>query len=211
MEVYYFDTLASTQVYLIEALKNKHLSAPVAVLAGEQSAGIGSRNNTWLGTKGNFFASIAVEIDALPSDLPLASASIYFSMIMKQVLLGFDANIWLKWPNDFYIESDKVGGTITKKVGDTLVCGIGINLQKSPNTYRVLEENIAPKVLLEQYLIAVEKFPTWKHIFSEFEIEFNLSRKFSSHHKGDKVSLANAQLCKDGSLHIEGETVYSLR
>ena len=211
MEILSFNSLASTQKYLIEQLQEEKIKAPVAVLALEQVAGIGSRDNDWSGGKGNFFASIAVSLDDLPKDLPLSSASIYFSFIMKQTLLKYGENIWLKWPNDFYKNDDKVGGTITKKVGDTLVCGIGINLKKSQNGYRALQSDISPRKLLENYLEALEIFPNWKQIFSEFEVEFELSRKFSVHIENYQKSLGDATLCDDGSLIIGGKKVFSLR
>ncbi|NOR54683.1 MAG: biotin--[acetyl-CoA-carboxylase] ligase [Sulfurovum sp.] len=219
MEILSFDTLPSTQRYLLEALQNKTLQAPVAILAKAQSAGQGSRDNEWSGGEGNFFASFALPLNALPQDLPLHSASIYFSFIMKQTLVEMGENIWLKWPNDFYKNDEKVGGTITKKVDATLVCGIGINLKKSQNGFSSLQSDISPELLLEKYLEALEKFPKWKQVFSEYEIEFELSRKFSVHtgnnenaqDKDFKKSLSDASLEEDGSVMIEGTKVYSLR
>ncbi len=211
MEINCFDTLSSTQIYIIEKLNVSEYKAPVAVLAYEQSAGIGSRNNQWSGGRGNFFTSIAIDIDALPKDLPLASASIYFSYIMKKTLKNLGHNIWLKWPNDFYVDSDKIGGTITKKIKNTLVCGIGINLKNSQNLYRALHGNISAYSLLSKYLEELEKFPTWKQIFSEYSVEFELSRRFSVHIENKKESLSDATLCSDGSLNIRGKQVYSLR
>jgi len=211
LEILSFSSLPSTQKYLIKELEEGRVKAPVAVICTEQYSGVGSRDNDWSGSEGNFFASIAVNLDDLPQDLPLSSASIYFSFIMKQTLLKEDENIWLKWPNDFYLNDDKVGGTITKKVNDSLVCGIGINLKKSQNGYRALQSDISPLKLLENYLNALEKFPNWKQIFSEFEVEFELSRKFSVHIENYQKSLGDATLCDDGSLVIGGKKVFSLR
>jgi len=211
LEILSFSSLFSTQKYLIKELEEGRVKAPVAVICAEQYSGVGSRDNDWSGSEGNFFASIAVNLDDLPQDLPLSSASIYFSFIMKQTLLNEDENIWLKWPNDFYLNDDKVGGTITKKVNDSLVCGIGINLKKSQNGYRALQSDISPLKLLENYLDALEKFPNWKQIFSEYEVEFELSRKFSVHIENYQKSLGNATLCDDGSLVIGGKKVFSLR
>ncbi len=211
METVSFETLPSTQTYLIEQLQRGDLQAPVAVLALEQSDGVGSRDNEWSGGKGNFFASIAVRVDKLPDDLPLSSASIYFSFIMKKTLESLGENIWLKWPNDFYKNDDKIGGTITKKVNDVLVCGIGINLKNSQNGYRALQSDILPESLLENYLLALQKFPKWKQIFSEYQVEFELSRKFSVHIENYQKSLADASLCEDGSLLLGGKKVFSLR
>jgi len=211
LDIHYFDTLPSTQTYLVEAIQKKRLSPPVAVLAYEQHAGVGSRDNAWSGGEGNFFASVAIKVSDLPDDLSLSSASIYFSFIMKQTLLELGENIWLKWPNDFYKNDEKIGGTITKKVNDTLVCGIGINLKKSQNGYSALQSDISPKILLEKYLFVLEKFPKWKQVFSEYEIEFELSRRFSVHIENYQKSLGDALLCDDGSLIIGGKKVYSLR
>jgi len=211
LEIYLFDSLPSTQKYLIEQLEADQLHAPVAVIAMEQSSGIGSRDNQWQGGKGNFFASIALSLDDLPSDLPLSSASIYFSFLMKKTLEDLGENIWLKWPNDFYIGDKKVGGTITKKIKNTVICGIGINLKKSQNGYSALQCDISSKYLLDKYLERVCEFPKWKQIFSEYEIEFELSRQFSVHIENEKKSLADACLCGDGSLILGGKKVYSLR
>ena len=115
MEVLCFNSLTSTQTYLLEALKNKKLNVPICVMAKEQTAGIGSRDNSWEGGEGNLFFSLAVNLDDLPKDLPLSSASIYFSYIMKELIVQYEIDIWLKWPNDLYQGSDKIGGTITKK------------------------------------------------------------------------------------------------
>jgi len=211
LEILCFNTLPSTQKYLLEQLEEGKIQVPVAVISSEQSSGLGSRDNSWSGGEGNFFASIAVDLDMLPQDLPLGSASIYFSFIMKQTLEALGENIWLKWPNDFYLNDEKVGGTITRKVNNTLVCGIGINLKNSQNGYRALQCDILPQQLLENYLLALEKFPKWKQVFSEYEIEFKLSRKFSVHIENYKKSLVGATLCEDGSLIIEGKRVFSLR
>jgi len=211
LEILSFDQLPSTQRYLVEQIKNHEIQAPMAVITSEQSSGVGSRDNEWSGGKGNFFVSIAVKIDTLPTDLSLSSASIYFSFIMKQTLGELGEDIWLKWPNDFYKNDDKVGGTITQKVNNTLVCGIGINLKKSQNGYSALQSDILAEKLLENYLLALEKFPKWKQVFSEYEIEFELSRKFSVHIENYQQSLSGATLEEDGSLTIHGKKVYSSR
>ncbi|WP_309496579.1 biotin--[acetyl-CoA-carboxylase] ligase [Sulfurovum sp.] len=219
MEIVSFDHLASTQRYLVEQIKTYGLIAPIAVMTSEQSSGVGSRDNEWSGGEGNFFASIAINLENLPDDLTLNSASIYFSYIMKKTLVELGENIWLKWPNDFYQDDEKIGGTITQKVNNTLVCGIGINLKKSQNGYTALQSDISALKLLKNYLLALEKFPKWKQVFSEYEVEFELSRKFSAHiesyqqghEKGSRTSLADATLEEDGSLKIDGKRVYSLR
>lgn len=211
MKTSYFDTIDSTQLYLVEKIRDGSIKAPFAILSKAQKSGVGSRDNDWSGVEGNFFASFAIGLDALPSDLPLSSASIYFSFIMKQILVEYDGRVWFKWPNDFYMGGDKIGGTITQKIDDILVCGIGINLKNAPNGYKALCSDIEAKKLFEDYLLELERFPKWKQIFSQFEIEFDSNRKFSVHIGNGKTSLVNAILCEDGSLIIDDKKVFSLR
>ena len=211
MEICSFETLPSTQHYLVEKIRSGELTAPVAVIAKEQISGIGSRENSWSGGEGNFFASFAVDLEQLPDDLKLSSASIYFAFIMKQVLTELGEKVWLKWPNDLYVEDEKVGGVITQKIKNSLICGIGINLANSSNGFRSLYSELSAEFLLENYLKALEKFPKWKQIFSEYRIEFEQSRRFSVHIENYQKSLRNALLCEDGSLLIEGKRVFSLR
>ena len=211
MEIQLFPSLPSTQTYLTAALREKRVHAPLAVIALEQTAGIGSRDNSWEGEEGNFFASIAVKLSDLPNDLPLSSASIYFSFIMKKILLRYHDKVWLKWPNDFYLGDNKIGGTITKKIEDILVCGMGINLKKNQTPYSALQVDVSPQSLLKIYLEELEKYPDWKQVFSEYRVEFELSRRFSVHIENRRKSLYNTQLCDDGSLLIDGKKVFSSR
>jgi len=211
LETLYFNSLASTQNYLVEALKNQKVSPPICVLAKEQTAGVGSRNNAWEGGEGNLFFSFAVNLEALPKDLPLRSASIYFSFIMREVLVKYDKEVWLKWPNDLYQKSEKIGGTITKKFDNILICGMGINLQKNSNSFKALNLNVEPILLLKEYLLALEKYPSWKQVFSQYKIEFKRSREFFTHIDGHKKALKDATLSEDGSLIIDNKRVYSIR
>ena len=195
----------------MEKLRNKSCSLPIAVVAKEQTNGVGSRDNSWEGGEGNLFFSLAVPLDDLPKDLPINSASIYFSFIMKQVLLKYTEDIWLKWPNDLYHNQSKIGGTITKKVDNVFICGMGINLQKNRNNFEALNLDIAPLFLLEQYLCELEKYPSWKQIFSQYKIEFDKSKAFFTHINSEYKSLENAILSEDGSLIIDNKRVYSIR
>ena len=195
----------------MEKLRNKGCSLPIAVLAKEQTNGVGSRDNSWEGGRGNLFFSLAIPLNFLPKDLPLNSASIYFSFIMKEILLEYREDIWLKWPNDLYHNKSKIGGTITKKVDNIFLCGMWINLQKNQNNFESLNLDIEPLFLLEKYLSELEKYPSWKQIFSQYRIEFGRSKEFFTHIEKEYKSLENAILSEDGSLIIDNKRVYSIR
>jgi len=211
LEIVCFNKLESTQLYLLEKIKDKENVLPMVIMAKEQSNGIGSRDNSWEGGEGNLFFSLAIPLDILPKDLALNSASIYFSFIMKQVLMEYVDDIWLKWPNDLYHNQSKIGGTITKKIDNILVCGMGVNLQKSSNGFKSLNINVEPIILLEKYLFRLEKYPSWKQIFSQYRIEFGRSQEFFTHIESEYKSLENAILSEDGSLIIDNKRVYSIR
>jgi BirA family biotin operon repressor/biotin-[acetyl-CoA-carboxylase] ligase len=211
LEILYFDELDSTQKYLVDKITSKELSPPIAIIAKRQIAGIGSRDNSWEGGDGNLFFSFAINLDNLPLDLPINSASIYFSFIMKEVLEKYIDNIWLKWPNDLYHYNNKVGGIITKKIDDMLICGIGVNLKKNSNSYESLDINIEPISLLNSYLDKFQNPPSWKQVFSKYAIEFERTKKVSAHIYGEYKSLEDAVLVEDGSLIINNKRVYSLR
>jgi len=86
LEIRLFDTLPSTQEYLISRVNAGIEQNPVAVVAKKQTKGIGSRDNEWSSVEGNLTVSILLTEDMLPDDLPIMSASLYFGFLMKRVL-----------------------------------------------------------------------------------------------------------------------------
>jgi BirA family biotin operon repressor/biotin-[acetyl-CoA-carboxylase] ligase len=205
------EEIPSTHQYVIEGLKSGTLCAPYAIGADIQTQGIGSRGNCWIGEKGNLFFSVCVEEKHLPSDLPLASISIYFSALTKQILEEKGSKVWLKWPNDFYLEEKKVGGMITTKIGSHIVGSIGLNLVCAPLEFGVLDIHITPKAIALLLVEAIEKKMTWKKVFSKYKIEFYKNEAFTFHLDGKVVSLRDAVLNDDGSIVLENKKVYSLR
>ena len=130
MEILSFDTLDSTQAYMLDKLHTGEIDAATAGISAEQTHGVGSRENSWEGGRGNFFASVALKCEDLPKDLPAASASIYFAFLMKKALLRSGLEVWLKWPNDLYKAEKKVGGVITKKLSHFVVVGMALICKK---------------------------------------------------------------------------------
>ena len=211
MQILWFDSLPSTQTYLKEQLKTSELKSPIAVVAELQTDGIGSRGNSWTGLFGNLFFSFAISRHNLPSDLLLESASIYFSYLLKEVLEEEGSHLWLKWPNDFYLENTKIGGVITFMRGNDLICGMGLNLLHAPEGFEHLDIEIDKKELLDKFFKKIENKPLWKQVFSKFKVEFGKSKQHKTTVASNKISLNEAKLNDDGSLSINGERIYSLR
>ncbi len=201
----------STQKYLKELIINNKISAPYAVVADSQTAGVGSRGNSWSGVKDNLFLSFAVSLEKLPNDLKLESASIYFSYILKETLEEMGSEVWLKWPNDFYIKNQKVGGMITNVIDGSIVCGVGLNIKAAPESFEKLDVEIEREELIERYFVNIEKKSSWKQVFSKYKLEFYRNQNFYTHGKNLRISLEGASLQSDGSVVVNGERIYSLR
>lgn len=211
MKIIRLEKVSSTHIYIKDYIKTNSYTTPLCVVTDFQTNGIGSRGNDWTGIKGNLFFSFVVSKDYLPEDLLLQSSSIYFSYILKDILKDIGSKIWLKWPNDFYIDDKKIGGTITTVNQDLIYCGIGLNLLSVNDSFGNLDIKIDVDKLLEEYFLKLEKKIEWKQIFKCFQIEFQHSQKFQATINNEKISLKNAVLNEDGSIQVNNKKVFSLR
>lgn len=208
----FVDEIDSTQKELCKKVRYKTIKEPFCIVAKSQTAGIGSRQNKWISEYGNLYFSFCLKKENLPNDLKDISVSIYFSYILKEVLKDLGSKIWVKWPNDFYIEDKKIGGVITSKIDDFFVCGIGLNLVSCPQNAAILDINISTSDIVYAFIERLKKRILWKQIFSKFLIEFKKSKEFTSHdEENEVVSLKDAILCDDGSILINNKRMYSLR
>jgi BirA family biotin operon repressor/biotin-[acetyl-CoA-carboxylase] ligase len=211
MKILYLESIDSTQIYLKKLLSDKSIKPPLAVCARIQTGGIGSRENEWIGLDGNLFLSFALPLNILPQDLKLESCSLYFSHLLKEILNDLGSEVWLKWPNDFYLDNSKIGGMITNIVNNSLICGVGLNLVESPESFSKLDIEVEIESLLELYFESIEKKSSWKQVFSKYELEFYKNQNFFTYKNNSKISLGNAILQCDGSIISNGERIYSSR
>ncbi|MDR0746708.1 MAG: biotin--[acetyl-CoA-carboxylase] ligase [Helicobacteraceae bacterium] len=211
METYYLESVDSTQLFLESALKNGRLKPPIAIWTLDQTGGIGSRANRWLGLKGNLALSFALPQSALSADLPPQSASLYFGFLFKECLSRLGSAAWMKWPNDLYLGDKKIGGVITKLFESVLVCGIGLNILPPSEEFGALEIACNLEALLADYLKNIRRGESWGAIFSRFAIEYEPNRRYEIHLEGRKMPLWNSTLNADGSITIGNERVFSKR
>lgn len=212
-QMYHFDTLPSTQQYALDSIKNQTLYSPFCIHAREQTQGIGSRGNQWSSVESGLMFSFALPLKSLPNDLKIESSSIFFGVIMQQFLASLGSQVWLKYPNDLYIDRQKIGGILAQKVRDSIVCGIGINLisQKYATLESYISQNLTPQGFLNDFFESFVKFTSWKQIFSIYKLEFHKNNSFSFHLHNQLICLKDAILNDDGSLSVNGYRIYSLR
>ncbi|MEB2811522.1 biotin--[acetyl-CoA-carboxylase] ligase [Campylobacter upsaliensis] len=211
MQIICIEKIASTQLFLCEQIRKDEIKQNTAIYALEQTSGVGSRDNAWISSRGNLHLSFCVREEDLPSDLPLASVSIYFAYLLKDLLAQKGSQIWLKWSNDLYLNDKKVGGVMSHKIGEFVVCGMGLNLKFAPQNATFCDIEIEIKELVEEFIKVLEKKFLWKQIFSKYVLEFEKSKKFSVHYEGRLYALRDALLYEDGSILLANKRVYSLR
>ncbi len=204
LSIIYFEEIDSTQKYLVEKIKNAQLNPPVCVWTELQTNGIGSRNNKWIGKKGNLFFSFSFDKDKF-ADVPLQSLSIYFGWIFKKTLNELGSKALMKWPNDIYLIDEKpkkIGGVITQLLSDKVICGIGLNTKFSPDdNFGCLDINVKNDKILYRFFENLNN-KRWNNIIKEFKLEFD---KFK-HNFGISGNLA-----EDGSIENNKKRIYSRR
>ena len=210
MEIRYVEEISSTHQILSNLIREDEIPNPLALYAGLQTGGVGSRGNAWEGKKGDLFLSFCLPVNSLPEDLPQVSASIYFSWIVLELLRSYGSKVCLKWPNDFYIEDKKLGGMITSKIKNFFIVSFGINFIPKKE-YAGLDVNIDVGKFVIDFTNNLNILPSWKNIFSKYKVEFPFSQNFSANIDGERVSLKSAELLDDGSIKINNRRVYSLR
>ncbi|GAA8421695.1 biotin--[acetyl-CoA-carboxylase] ligase [Helicobacter pylori] len=199
-----FDSLPSTQTYLLEKLKSNELKAPVLVLAKNQSAGIGSRGNIWEGVESALTFSLALNASDLPKDLPMQASALYLGFLFKEVLKELGSKTWLKWPNDLYLGGQKIGGVLVNIYKGMRVCGIGVN--RVSDKWACLDIGISDDWIIEGFLKKIEENLFWGEVLSKYALEFHKNNSFSFHNDcGEAVSLKDAELLEDGRVCIKGK------
>ncbi|MBH0292267.1 biotin--[acetyl-CoA-carboxylase] ligase [Helicobacter pylori] len=199
-----FDSLPSTQTYLLEKLKSNELKAPVLVLAKNQSAGIGSRGNIWEGVESALTFSLALNAGDLPKDLPMQASALYLGFLFKEVLKELGSQTWLKWPNDLYLGGQKIGGVLVNVYKGMRVCGIGVN--RVSDKWACLDIGTSDDWIMEGFLKKIEENLFWGEVLSKYALEFHRNDSFSFHNDwGELVSLKDAELLEDGRVCIKGK------
>lgn len=213
MKIVYVSTLSSTQNTLISQIKQDSIKSDTCIVAHSQTNGIGSRGNKWSNVEKGLYFSFAKSLKSLPNDLQSQSMAIFFAFIFMKTLRNLGSKIWLKYPNDLFLENDKIGGVICSVVGVYAVCGIGLNIKS--NNFASIEANIGDslqdsKSFLEAYFHALSQ-STWSEVFNAYKLEFYKNQAFSFHYNNEILSLKNATLQSDGAIKINDKIFYNIR
>ncbi|MBN2807214.1 MAG: biotin--[acetyl-CoA-carboxylase] ligase [Prolixibacteraceae bacterium] len=167
-----FDRVDSTNNYATAHLAKDQWKEGTVVVSKEQTHGRGQINNRWESEPGK---NILMSIFLQPSFLPVSRQF----MISKLITLGITAvldelinDVFIKWPNDVYVENRKIAGILIENaiMGSTLaqsVAGIGLNVNQQtfsetlPNPvslFNVLNVETPAEALLIRLLNSINRY-----------------------------------------------------
>jgi BirA family biotin operon repressor/biotin-[acetyl-CoA-carboxylase] ligase len=146
---------------------------PFVVMTHTQTDGYGKFGREWISRNGNFTATFAVDVMVNHCDFGKISMLVCIQLCeVLNKLTGLKGGR-IKWPNDILLNKKKIGGVLIEKIEETLLFGIGLNLNYSPELTNaayiagnVLDEvgvTIEPEILLDEL----------SEYFASFETRFN--------------------------------------
>lgn len=153
----HFESLASTNDYAQELLSKSKPVEGTVILADYQSAGRGQIGSTWEVTPGkNLTFSLILSPRFLPIQRQFALSQAIALAIRDFLATLCGKKVYVKWPNDIYIEDRKVAGILIQntlsgqKIQNSII-GIGLNVNQDQ----------FPKLLSNASSLAIETGKTF--------------------------------------------------
>ncbi|NWK85368.1 biotin--[acetyl-CoA-carboxylase] ligase [Staphylococcus sp. GSSP0090] len=133
-----FNQVDSTQLLAKQRLVGNTDS--FLILSDEQTKGKGRFNRPWASTKGKgLWMSIVLRPD-VPFDM-ITKFNLFMALGIRDAIQKFvSSEVSIKWPNDIYINNQKVCGFLTEMVANSdgieaVICGIGINMNQESTDF----------------------------------------------------------------------------
>ena len=224
-ELSIFEEIGSTNDYLLENSKKNKLSI---CLTESQTKGRGRNSKEWQSPKyENIYMSVSFSTN---QDLKFFSSfSLVTAISVQKALTKHKFDTKIKWPNDIYINSKKVGGilieTVSKDKNNIVVVGIGLNVFMKSNskidrewTSLILENesksidrnkiisDIANELVIDKKTFEEKGFGVFSDKFNELNILKNKKVSLSNSQYEDVVAL---DVNEDGSLNVKTKSEIS--
>ena len=191
----------STNDVALEYLRESKPSTPILFVTDHQTKGRGQRGNTWIASKGT---NLTFSVIWFPEKL-LAQNQFFLNQIgslaIAKTLIDLGVSqVKVKWPNDIYVEDEKISGLLienlaTGKYIKASVLGIGLNVNqkkvdglKMVSLSELIKLKMSKEVICENifknldfFLNAVDKKSIDLHAFYESNLYgFQVSTAFKN-------------------------------
>ena len=118
----------STNEYIAENAAT--LENGTVVAADFQSKGRGRLDHKWVGEKGKALMFSILLKTSLPQSLKVKTVFVCALAIKLAIKKLYGITSYIKWPNDIYIENKKVAGILCQMQENSVICGMGINVNQ---------------------------------------------------------------------------------
>jgi BirA family biotin operon repressor/biotin-[acetyl-CoA-carboxylase] ligase len=129
------DELDSTNAEALRLARTGE-EGPLWIVARQQTAGRGRRDNSWVSEPGNLYATLLI---GDPSQLRIMAELSFVAALavlgaVESVAPSLRHQLALKWPNDVLAGGRKLAGILIESEGSSAAIGFGINCISHPDT-----------------------------------------------------------------------------
>jgi len=138
-QITYFDTLDSSNDYLINLYKHLHFEDVLTVYVDKQMRGRGRVSKSWFSNdKGLTFSfSVKLEYKKPPFDITMLISISIVEFLRKMNIVSY-----VKYPNDIIVDNRKIAGILTETISvkkrKYAIFGIGFNINQSTFPKKIL-------------------------------------------------------------------------
>jgi BirA family transcriptional regulator, biotin operon repressor / biotin---[acetyl-CoA-carboxylase] ligase len=169
--LHWLDSCESTNTW---AQENSHLGHGEVVFTSQQTAGRGQHGRIWYAPKGVFTASFILDIPVKHlSGLSLV-AGLAVIYAVEHLISSLQGKLGLKWPNDIWINGQKLGGILCEGLINSsgekarIIIGVGLNLSadlsqtdiNTTNDKNKNKNNLKKAISLHQLIGVEDKLPS---------------------------------------------------
>ena len=153
-KIEYLKSTSSTNLTIFNFFKNQQMKSGDVLIAEEQTAGKGRRDNHWFSSSEKSLTfSLLIENDdkLLNKKLPLVCGIAIIRAIKE--ISNIDCS--LKWPNDVLHDSKKIAGVLIEQKQNHFIVGIGINVNNT-KFHKSIEKTASSLELILDYPVKRE-------------------------------------------------------
>ena len=206
---------ASTNDYLkAELSKFKPLVDGTVIMAVEQYAGRGQLGTQWESEKGKNLTASILLCPSFISPANQFNLSIAVSLGIRHVLHKIlKQDVWIKWPNDIYVNNKKIGGLLIENIlqGNTwkhAIIGIGINVNQTIFSSDAKHPTSISEILHESYSIEKLIVEICKLIeLHYFELKSGMQNKQKEEYLQYLLGKDKQRIFKIDGISVEGKIV----